>query len=112
MVLLFYQKLRQGNAHVDRSCTIRITVFQTFLFCLFVSETFVGLGYHYELSAGLRIVRVSIGVIQKRQLAIGLLYLLNRRVRVNFQNLVRVESLDLLPRLHDGVGADDDSIED
>ena len=64
MILLFDQKFRQGDTHIERGSAVRITVLQTFLLSLLVCQTFVGLGDHDKFGAGFWIIRISVRVVE------------------------------------------------
>jgi hypothetical protein len=112
VVFLAHQKLRQRDAHVEGTSAVRVAVLQALLFSLFVSQALIGFGNDDELGAGLRVVRVAVRMVEQSQFAVGLLDLLNGSVRVHPQDLVGVETLDLVLRGQDGAGADDQSVED
>ena len=96
VIFLLYQKLRKGNSHVKRTSPVRISIFQTFLLSLLISQTLIGLGNDDEFSTGLRIVRISIRMVQKCQLAISLLDPFNGRIILYLKNLVGVKSFNLV----------------
>ena len=81
--------------------TFRISVFETFLFCLLVCQAFISLGNHDELGTCFRIVFVPVRMVNQGQFTISLLNLFHRCVLFNSQDFIRIKSFQILWRSRD-----------
>ena len=112
MIFFLHEERRKSYSHIEGTCTIRITILHALLLSLFISQTFVGLRNHDELSTSLRVILISIRMVKKGQLSVSLPDLFNRSIILNFQNLIRIEAFHILLWIEDDWCALEDAVSD
>lgn len=110
VILLLHEEGRKGNADVEGTCPLRISVFLTFLFRLIVGKTLVSLGNHYEASISVGVIGVTIWVIYQCETTVCLFDLFVCRIWFNLKYFIRVESFKLVFRVMDDFKTYDDGI--